>query len=244
MSKLWLYLVIGCTGLAAQVVISGLPREDLDEKLLQEKYHIAPTEQGLIGALQHPSGSVRIFAAMKLALDGDKAAIRPILDALAVEKAESIRITQAAAAAELGSEEGSDFLKNMCGDRSSSPALRMRAAQTMVQVVGREECFSDVLDVLRSGDAVEEGDSAVTVALNLLTFSGYKHIPPSQLDETRLLCAGYLKNENPGLRMFAGMCIRDQGGPWAISQLRAAIAAEPAEAIRNSLEKDLLSVRQ
>lgn len=113
-----------------------------------------------------------------------------------------------------------DALKNMCEDRSSFPALRMGAAQTMVRIVGRDECLSDVLDMLRSGDAVEEGYSAVTVALNLLTYSGYKRIPPDQIDETRSLCARYLKNENPGLRMLAGMCIRD------------------------SLEKDLLSVRQ
>jgi hypothetical protein len=214
----------------------------MDEQTLRDKYHIAATEEGLIGALQHQEAAVRSFAAMKLAYDGDKAAIRPILDALAVEKAEGIRISQASAAAQLGSQEGFDALKNMCEDRSSSPALRMVAAQTMVQIVGREECLSDVLEVLRSADAPGEDYGAATIALNLLTHSGYKQIPPSQLDEIRDLCAMYLINPALGHRMEAGMCVRDQGGPWAISQLRAAIDAEPDEAVRNSLAKDLSSV--
>lgn len=246
MTKPALCLLIGCVGLAAQElqVISGQPKPDVDEQILQEKYHIAPTAEGLIGALQHQDRAVRQFAAMKLSIDGDKAAIRPILDALAVEKDDATRVTQAAAAARLESDEGFDALKNMCEDRSSSPVQRMLAAQTMVQVVGREECLSDVLEVLRPEDTAGEHFPAATMALNLLTYSGYKQIPPGQLDEVRVLCARYLKNENPGLRMLAGMCIRDQGGPWAISQLRAAIDAELAEGVRNSLEKDLLSVRQ
>jgi hypothetical protein len=39
--------------------------------------------------------------------------------------------------------------------------------------------------------------------------------------------------------MAAGMCIRDEGGPWAISELLGAIAQERDESVRSSLARDL-----
>ncbi len=88
MIKAGLYLVIGCVGLAAHPgrANADAPVRDLDERTLQEKYHIALTEEGLIGALQHPEGLVRSFAAIKLAENQDKNAIAPILAALAVDR--------------------------------------------------------------------------------------------------------------------------------------------------------------
>jgi|SRR5579863_191230 len=243
MSKLTLYFVIGFAGLAAQTLQTNNQAPDVDERTLQDKYHIVPTEEGLIGALQHQEAAVRSFAAIKLAYDGDKAAIRPILDAMASEKIPGVKIGLATAAAQLGTDEGLNALKSMCEDRNWSPTARMIAAQSMILNVGRQECLSDILDVLRSADALPEGYPAATIALNLLAYNRFKKIPPSQLDEIRDLCAMYLKNRALGLRMAAGTCIRDQGGPWAISQLRAAIDAEPDEAVRDSLRKDLLSVR-
>jgi HEAT repeat protein len=250
MNRIRLYLVIGCVGLAAHTgrATAGPPVQDLDERTLQEKYHIAPTEEGLIGALQHQQSVVRSFAATKLANDGDKAAIRPILDALAAETVEGVKIGLATAAARLGAPEGFSALKSMCEDLSGSPTLRMSAAQSMVVGLGRQECLSDILDVLRSGRRASISDlgdyEASFMALNLLSYKRFKQIPPSQLDEIRELSAAYLKSEAPALRMAAGMCIRDVGGPWAISQLRAALDAERDEAVRGSIEKDLFSVGQ
>ncbi|MBV9264540.1 MAG: hypothetical protein JO061_00080 [Acidobacteriaceae bacterium] len=242
MNKIVLYLAIGYTGGAAYIgqATAGVPVPDMDEQTLQQKYHIAPTEQGLIGALQHQEAVVRSFAATKLANDGDKAAIRPILDALATEKLEGNKIILASAAARLGADEGFEALKSMCGDRSWSPTLRMTAAQTMVNVVGRQECLSDILDVLRWEP---EDHQASFAALNLFAYNRFKQIPPSQLDEIRDVCAMHLKSQDAGLRIAAGMCIRDQGGPWAISQLRLALDAERDTAVRDSIAKDLLSVR-
>src|ERR1700678_138324 len=105
---------------------------DMDERTLQEKYHIALTEEGLIGALQHQEPAVRSFVAMRLAYDGHKAAVRPILDALAVEKIDGNKMGLATAAAQLGSDEGLNALKSMCEDRSWSPTMRVLAAQSMV----------------------------------------------------------------------------------------------------------------
>ena len=239
----WLYVAIGCVGLAAHPgrANADAPVRDLDERTLQEKYHIAPTEEGLIGALQHREGLVRSFAALKLAENRDKNAIAPILAALAAESQEGTRIILATAAAQLGADEGLNALRSMCEDRSWSPTLRMGAAQSMVSFLGRQDCLSDVLEVLRS----EPDDHQASFgALNLLTYSWLKQAPPGQLDEIRALAALYLKSPDSMLRIAAGACIRDHGGPSAITQLRAAIDVEQESAVRESLEKDVLSVRQ
>jgi HEAT repeat protein len=243
MHKKWLSLVIACVGLAAQTgkVIAGVPTPDMDEQTLQAKYHITPNEEGLLGALQHQDPSVRNFAAMRLADKEDKAAIGPILDALAAETIDGVRIVQATSAARLGSTEGFNVLKSMCEDRSWSPTMRMVAAQTMISFLSREDCLSDILEVLR---LEPEDDQASLMALNLLTFKRFKHISLSQYDEIRDLTARYLKSQALNLRIAAGMCVRDVGGPWAIPQLRVAIDAEQNEAVRSSLAKDLRSVGQ
>ena len=129
MNKNLLFLVVGCVALAAQTVKitngEGPPVLESGERILQEKYHIAPTEEGLLGALQHRESEVRKLAAGTLAANGDKAAIRPILAALAAETVESNKIFLATAAAELGSAEGFNALKGMCDDRNWSPVQRM-----------------------------------------------------------------------------------------------------------------------
>ena len=106
-------------------------------------------------------------------------------------------------------------------------------------IVGREECLSDILDVLRTEPLDRR---ASVVALYLLTYKRFKQTTPSQMDEIRELNAMYLKSPAPELRIATGMSIRDVGGPWAISQLRAAIDVEQDEAVRNALAKDLVSV--
>jgi hypothetical protein len=241
MNKIVLYLAIGCTGGGAYIgqATAAAPVPDVDEQTLQQKYHIAPTESGLIGALRHQEIVVRDFAAIKLANDGDKAAIRPILDAFAAEKIEGVKIVLATAAAQLGAPEGFSALQSMCEDRSWSPTLRMIAAQSMVLSLGRQDCLSDILEVLRSEP---DDHQAVPTALNLLP--RFKQIPPSQLDEVRGLVALYLRSPAPDLRLAAGISIRDFGGPWAILQLRAALDAERDEVVRSSIAKDLLSVKQ
>jgi hypothetical protein len=122
-----------------------------------------------------------------------------------------------------------------------SPTFRMDAAQSMVFGLGREDCLSDVLEVLRSALAPDDFEAPV-IALNLLP--RFRQVSPSQLDEMRDLAAVYLKSPQSAYRMVASQCVRDLGGPWAISQLRAALDAEREEGIRSSIAKDLFSVRQ
>lgn len=235
--------MIGCIGLAAQITqVSHQP--DTLEQALQEKHRIALTEEALLDALQHGQSEVRGPAAMELAARGDKDAIDPSLDALSAETLKGAKIDLATAAALLGSEEGLSALKGMCADRSWSPVLRMVAAQSMLLNAGREECLSDIIDVLGSADAALRDHAAAFTALNLLTFKRFKHISAGQLDRIRELSGSYLKSRAPDLRMAAGQCIRDVGGPWAISQLRTAIDAEQDESVRKSLAQDLLSVGQ
>ncbi len=244
MYKIWIYLVTGGMGLAAQTGQATRVPPDLNERTLQEKYHIAPTKEGLLGALSHPSAEVRNFAALKLAEDGYRDAIRPILAALEAETLEGNKVILAASAAKLESAEGFNALKSMCEDRNWPPGLRMDAAGTMVDFVGRQDCLPDIIDVLRSArdDQDAGAHSGALMALNLLASKRFKQIAPRQLNEIRDLSASYLKSQAPDLRMAAGEYIRDVGGPWAISQLRAAIDAEQDEFIRNSLAQDLASV--
>jgi HEAT repeat protein len=243
MNKNLLFLVVGCVALAAQTVKitngEGPPVLESGERILQEKYHIAPTEEGLLGALQHRESEVRKLAAGTLAANGDKAAIRPILAALAAETVESNKIFLATAAAELGSAEGFNALKGMCDDRNWSPVQRMIAAQTMDQMLGRQECLSDILEVLWLPADNRYADS---MALTLL--SQLKQIPPSRLDEIRNLSAVYSKSQASELRMAASHLIRVLGGPWAVSQLQAGQDAEQDENVRSYIAKELSSLRQ
>ena len=238
MNKVLLYLVIGCAALAAQTPL-GSSRPDTVDHVLQERFHIALTEEALLGALQRGPSEARGLAAAALAEHGYKDATGPILDALSAETFPGARIDLATSAAQLGSEEGFRALKSMCGDRSWSPGLRVDAARSMLDFTGRQECLSDVLEVLRSAP---DDFVAVPTALSLLP--KFSQVSPSQLDEMRALSATFLESPKSSFRMSAGRCVRDLGGPWAVSQLRAAIDAERDENIRKSLERDLVSIGQ
>src|SRR5579862_1715012 len=243
MNRILVYLAIGCVGLAAQTpgkAISGIPVPDVNERTLQETYHIAPTKEGLLVALQHPSPSVRNFAATKLAESGDKSATRPILAALAAETVESSKIILATSASKLGAAERFDALKSMCSDRSSSPEQRMNAAHSMVLLLGRQECLSDILEVLWAPAA--DHPRADAMALGVL--SGFKQIPPIRLDEIRNLSTVYVKSQEWEVRLAASQLITVLGGPWAISQLQAALDVERDENVRRFIASNLGSLQK
>ena len=218
----------------------------MDEQTLQAKYHIDSNEEGLTGALQHQDPAVRNFAAIRLGFltTGRRTPSDRSWTRWRRKTIDGVRITQATSAAQLGSTEGFNVLKSMCEDRSWAMTMRMSAAQTMISFLNREECLPDILEVLRSEPDIYvlDGRQAVGMALNLLTYKRFKHISLSQYDEIRDYTAMYLQSDAPDLRLAAGMCIRDVGGPWAIPELRAAIAAERDEAVRSALAKDLVSV--
>src|ERR1035441_2082507 len=247
-----LYLLFGCAvaviAHAAQTsAVNGKPVPDMDERVLQERYHIVPNKEGLLGALRHERGDVRSFAALKLAADGHKDASPPILAALTVETREGVKITLAIAAAQLGAEDGMKALKSMCEDPSWSPGLRMIAAQGMIGFFGGEAapsaqtalqgCLASAWSVLRSpGD-----NQAAVMAMNLV--ARVRQIPPTQRQEIRDIGAMYLRDQAPELRMAASRFIREVAGDsWAVAQLRAALDVEREEAIKMVIARDLAAI--
>jgi len=256
------FILLGCiVGVVAhaadQSAINGKGKPDMDERTLQEKYHIAPTKEGLLGALRHERPEVRTFAALKLATDGQKDAIPAILAAVEVEPLQGAKINLAISAALLGAEDGMNALKNMCGDPSLSPTFRMLAAQGMVGFFGGEfggepeplaqpalhACRASVLDVLRYLGNNPRGDlEGASMALNLLP--RFRQIPPTQLPEIRDIGITYLKSEVPLLRMAASQFIRKVGGDsWAVPELRRALSVESDRGVRETIEAELRSLR-
>jgi HEAT repeat protein len=208
----------------------------MDERLLQEKYHIAPTKEGLISAVRHPNADLRSFAALKLAADRQKDVIPALLDALASEAFPGTRVNLASAAAKLGSEDGVVALEGMCQQSAWSPVLRMIAARAMLDV-GREECLDGVLTVLRSPTDVQDS----VFGLNLLP--RFHHLSPAQLGDVRSLIAASLKSPFAPVRMEASYALNELGGAWATEELQGALAVEQEEAVSNFMAATLKSMQ-
>ena len=90
------------TGWAPPIRANSRAVVDLDDRTLQEKYHIPPTTPGFLTALHHERSDVRSFAALRLAVEGQRDAIPAILAALSAETFPGAKISIATAAAELG----------------------------------------------------------------------------------------------------------------------------------------------
>jgi HEAT repeat protein len=233
-----MYLLLGCVvGAIAHAApmraIDGTPMPDMNERILQEKYHIASTKDGLVAALGHPSSDVRSFAALKLAIDGQKDTTPAILSALAVEALQGVQINLALAAAQLGAEGGTLALRGMCENVSWSGGLKMAAAQAMLSL-NREDCLADVLGVLRSA---ADDQQAVTQALNLLP--RFKHVPDQDLQEMKDLIAMHLKSNSLAARIAAVHTIKEIGDGSAVEQLRGALAVELDDTARRVILADL-----
>lgn len=253
-----LFLLLGCAvGVAVHAAqtsaVDGIPVPDMDERTLEQKYHITPNKEGLLGALRHERGEVRSFAALKLANDGHKDAIPSILAALAVEPVEGVKIILAIEAGRLGAEDGMKALKSMCEDQNWSPGLRMIAAQGTLGFFGGEAapssqtalqgCLASAWDVLRSPWDNPPGDhQAALMAMNLVV--RFRQIRPMQVQEIKDIGAMYLREAAPDLRMAASHLIREMAGDaWAVAQLRAALDVEPEEAVRGYIATELAAIR-
>jgi HEAT repeat protein len=222
------------------VTISLAQTRDNDKRMgdttLQD-HHIALTKDALLAALHHPDSSVRSASALLLAVNGEKDAIPSILEALATETFPGARIHLAYAAAKLGGDEGVAALKSMCGDRSWSAVLRMSAAWAML-VAGREDCLSNVLDVIRFHD----DGQATSQALNLLTC--FKHAPVREMQEVRNLVRMSLRSTDPDVRMKASYVLRKWGDSSAMEDVRSALAVEHDETAREVLARDLKALQE
>jgi hypothetical protein len=253
-----LYLLLGCAGglithAAQTTAVNGEPVPDMNERTLEQKYHITPNKEGLLGALRHERGEVRSFAASKLANDGHKDAIPSILAALAVEPVEGVKINLAIDAGRLGAEDGMKALKSMCEDQNWSPGLRMSAAQGALIFFGSETmpssqtalqgCLASAWDVLRSPGESPPGDhQAALMAMNLV--ARFRQIRPTQLQVIRDIGVMYFREAAPDLRIAASHFIREMAGDaWAVAQLRAALVVEPEEAVRRYIATELSAIR-
>ena len=217
--------------------MDGTPVPDMTDQILQEKYHIAPSKEGFLQALQHESSDVRSFAAIRLAAGGNKDAVPPILAALTVETVSGARIILATAVAQLGADEGMDALKTMCGDPKWSPTLRIAAAQSMLGNLGREDCLAEVVGVLR-----EPGDDVQAVGIALSLLPRFKRVPPGQMEDIRHLSASYLKSPTPALRVAASHYIAKARDASAASELRVALRIEYDETVRRAVAADLSTI--
>jgi hypothetical protein len=227
--------LIACAAQAQTPTRSGGQPDwpDVNERILQEKYHIAPTKEGLLIALSHTESDVRAFAALKLANGGDHDALPAILAALAAETFPGTRISMALAAAQLGSVDGVSALRDMCGDQTWQGSLRMSAASSMVQILGREDCRGEVLKVLR----LENESQALVGALFLLPH--FKHLTAPELRELETTLPVLLKRDDVPIRLLVGLALRQIGGGFGVQTLRAAIPLERDENVRKLLTDDL-----
>lgn len=227
--------LIACAAQAQTPTRSGGQPDwpDVNERILQEKYHIAPTKEGLLIALSHPESGVRAFAAFKLANSGHHDALPAILAALAAETVPGTREAIALAAAHLGSVDGVGALRDMCGDQTLSGVSRMSAATSMMLILGREDCRGEVLKVLR----LENDSQALVQALNLLPH--FKHLTAPELRELETALPLLLKRDDVPIRLLVGLALRQIGGGFGVQTLRAAIPLERDENVRKLLADDL-----
>ena len=179
---------------------------DADDRLLAERYHIAPTKEGLMGALEYPAPEVREYAAIRLAEMGSKEAVPAILSVLSREELPGARIIIASAAFQLGAQEGLAALTAMCQNANWSPVFRMLAATQMMNQ-GREECLVDVLSVLRSG----EDHEGTVLALNLIP--RFKQLSAANAAEARNLLSQSIASRSPAIRQQTSYALSLIRGP-------------------------------
>lgn len=234
LSYLGFSLVLGVTvSAAAQIQVeNNRQRLDVDERMLQEEYHIAPTKEGFLIALRNAYSGVRSYGALRLAADKQTDAVPAILAALAAETVPGARESLALAAAQLGADEGALALRRMCADVSGSGVLRMGAASAML-TLGREDCLPDVLDVLRlDGDFTD-----VIQAISLLP--RFHHLTAPEVREVQNVLPLLLKHDHTAVRMSVSQTLRFIGGVFAVQTLRSALPLERDEIVRRVMANDL-----
>ena len=80
-------------------------------------------------------------------------------------------------------------------------------------------------------------EQATAFALHLIP--RFKHVPPDDAAEIRNILARCSKSQSMLLRIGASYALRQIGGPWAVEQLRNAVAVEPDAITRRILAADL-----
>jgi HEAT repeat protein len=221
----------------AQSRPEGQPAFDMDERTLAERYHIASTTQGLMSALDHSDATVRKYAAMRLAATGAKEAIPAILSALVREDFAGVQIGLASAALKLGAPEGLRQLTAMCHNPNWSPMLWMSSASAMLDN-GREDCFEDVMAVLRSRQDVQ----ATAYALDQII--RFKQLSATQVGAAQAVLAECIASQTPLIRQVTASNLSRMGGVWATETVRRALAKEQDEGVKAIMSRSLASMEK
>jgi hypothetical protein len=223
-------VILGLTALGTQISFASVLVPD-GEKQLNEKYHAPLTTDVLLRALDDEVGAIRTAAAFRLAAQGQKDAIRPILAALSRERMPRFQVALAFAAAELGSDDGIRALEGMCANTGWTPTQRMGAAQTL-GFFHNEECLGEVLSALRSQD-----DQAVPIAL--ATLAHYEQVPTERYEEISSVVSHFLRSNNSVIRAYASDVLAKFGDASSAQELDTALAIEKEENARTAMKAAL-----
>ncbi len=130
-------VLVSASGITAVLVllcaVVGTGLSQAPPTLLQalQQHHVGTTRPAFIEALHHPDQEVRGLAAAELAEEKVASALPMILRAAEEEKDPQTRLNLAKAATWMGSADGAEMLKDICGDRNLSSWVRLNAARDL-----------------------------------------------------------------------------------------------------------------
>jgi HEAT repeat protein len=214
--------------------INGQQPETVEDALA--RHHIAITEVSLISALKSPESEVRNLAAQKLAIDRDKDAIPAIQNALNMEEDAGNQVSIAYALVQLGDEKAITAIRSICDNGNLNGSTRLLAAQTLL-VLKEGYCLNDVLDLALPSSDPHARAEALSVLLSYRAFPGFN---PQRVV---LLAVDALQDPTPSVRLAASDVLATLGGASEIPSLQEAINKEDLEAVRSTMETDLLRLR-
>jgi HEAT repeat protein len=199
------------------------------------RLHIGLTKPALLEALQNPNAQVRGLAAWQLAETKQKDCLPQILQAARNEKEAQTKIDLAAAAGNLGSQEGDAVLESVCKDSSVAAATRFDAARHLFDDQDRA-CMPELWHLMEPGFEPD-------VRTNAMMLLAYRH-DRSPEESTRLLQSTLAALTDPdiSLRLYSVDTLRVLRDVRAIPPLRTAMQVEKEEVVRSSMESTLKSL--
>jgi len=231
-------VVVGITAICCVVLLGGrISSQELSggrlltfKQLLQER-NIELTENSLVSALHNADFHIRYLAALVLAEDKEEDAVPAITEALDRENNPETRVNMALALAQLGSERGTDALRQLCSDPHLTPTFRVYAMKYLLDL-GNESCLNASTSLLRSGDP----GARVLVLSQLPRF---KNVSAADSQRILALVVAALSDRESLVRIAASHALVSLKDLSAIPHLEQAIAAEHDQGTRSVLEGDL-----
>lgn len=228
------YVAFLTTSVSSQELSTG--RLVTFKQILQE-HKIELTEDSLVSALRNPDSHTRYLAALVLAEDKAKNAVPAITEALGKENNPETYVNMALALAQLGSDRGTNSLKEACTDVHLTPTFRVYAVKYLLDL-GKESCLNSTLVLLRS-----ETDPGVKV-LALSQLPRFQNVSAADSQAILGSVLAALSDQEPLVRIAASHALVPLRELSAVPRLEQAIAAEHDEGTRSILAGDLSQLRQ